>query len=192
MVNRSGYSVLTTRAFTAVSLRDYVRSGWIAPHVAALDPDVFAKAARLRELLRSCPEGDATSERIDLTFNLSVAMAPYLSATEMAEFWRWLESQPCWSTISGDESRWYALLKAVGLRDAPGMLRSSRVLLQSPAGRTGTAGRYATSAALLGAIASGDRAEARRVWSDMAAGLFGNTKPELLFQVLEAESRARQ
>ena len=189
-VNPSSYSDLSTRAFTATSLRDYHRSGWVAPQVAALAPDVFAKAARLRHLLRACGEGSATVERLDLTFNMSVAMAPYLSAPEMEEFWRSLESQPCWPSISADERRWYPLLKAVGLRDGRGMVASSQDLLRSPAGRTGASGRYVASAAMLGAIASGNRAEARRVWNDVAPALFGGGKPEMLFQVLEAESRA--
>jgi len=190
-VNPSSYSDLSTRAFTAASLRDYHRSGWVAPQVAVLAPDVFAKAARLRHLFRACGEGSATVERLDLTFNMSVAMAPYLSAPEMEEFWRSLESQPCWPSISADERRWYPLLKAVGLRDGRGMVAASQDLLRSPAGRTGAAGRYVASAAMLGAIASGNRAEARRVWNDVAPALFGGGKPEMLFQVLEAESRAQ-
>ena len=189
MVNRSGYSDLTTRAFTAVALRDYHLSGWAAPQAVAVDPAIFGKAARLRELLRVCPGGSGASERIDLTFNMSVAMAPYLSALEMDRFWQTLESQPCWPSISADEQRWYALFRAVSLRDGRGMVGASEELLRTPAGRAGAAGRYVTGAAMLGSIVSGDRAKATRTWSGVAPTLFGAAKPELLFQVLEAEGR---
>jgi hypothetical protein len=189
-VNPSSYSDLSTRAFIATALRDYHRSGWVAPQVAALAPDVFAKAARLRHVFRACGEGSATAERLDLTFNMSVAMAPYLSASEMEEVWRSLESQPCWPSISWDERKWYALLKAVGLRDGRGMAIASDLLLRSPSGRAGTAGRYVASAAMLGALALGDKGGARRVWTSVAPTLFAGDTPELLFQVLEAESRA--
>jgi hypothetical protein len=43
---------------------------------------------------------------------------------------------------------------------------------------------------MLGAIASGNRAEARQIWNSVAPALFAGATPELLFQVLEAESRA--
>ncbi len=81
------------------------------------------------------------------------------------------------------------LLRAVSLREGQGMVEASGELLRSPGARTGPAGRYVVSAAMLGAIASGDAAAAGRIWSDFAPGLFGAEKPELLFQVLQAESR---
>lgn len=190
-VTPSTYSDLATRAFTATALRDYHRSGWADPRSTALAPELFAKASRLRELLRACGNGNAPLERLDLAFNMSVAMAPYLSSSEMAEYWRSLETQPCWPSISPEERLWYALLKAVALRDGQAMVDVSEELLRSPAGRTGPAGRYVVSAAMLGAIASGDAAEARRVWSAFGPALVGAAKPELLFQVLKAESQVR-
>ena len=187
----STYSDLSTRAFIATRLRDFHRSGQVDPRSAMLAPELFAKAARLEALLRACDDRNASLERLDLIFNMSVAMAPYLSSSEMGEFWRSLESQPCWSSSSADERRWYALLKAVALRDGRTMVSASEELLRSPAWRTGPAGRYVVSAAMLGAIASGGAAEARRVWTAYSAALSGGAKPELLFQVLQAESQAR-
>lgn len=188
-VTPSSYSDLSTRAFVATGLRDYHRSGTTDPRTAALAPELFAKAARLGELLRACGSGNASLERLDLMFNMSVAMAPYLSRTEMEEFWRSLETRPCWPSISPEERQWYALLRAVALREGQGMVEASGELLRSPGARTGPAGRYVVSAAMLGAIASGDAAAAGRIWSDFAPALFGAEKPELLFQVLQAESR---
>ena len=116
------------------------------------------------------------------------AFAPYLTSAEMADHWGFLESRPCWQSISPDERRWYALFKAVGLRDGRAMSDHAQALLLSPAGRSGVPGRYVTAAAMLGELASGDRKRAREIWTRVAAPLLGGSPPELLFQVLAAES----
>ena len=121
-------------------------------------------------------------------FNLSVAILPYLTTTELDQFWKSLESGQCLRAQTSLESQWYRMFKAIGRRDAAEMLEDARELLKNRHDLTPVVQKYLVAAGMLGALAQGNRPEAQRLWSQYKAALFGNSEPDLLFRLLAAEA----
>ena len=117
-------------------------------------------------------------------------MIPYLNSSELEPFWRVLESGVCPALQgSSPERQWYNLFKAVGRRDGAGMLEGAQTILANNPDMTQLARRYLLAAGMVGALANGDRGASQRLWSKYRDITFGETEPDLLFQLLAAKSR---
>ena len=175
-------------AVAAMGLRDYFISGNFA--FPALLGDLGRKAALLKQA-RGGTFPLSENERLGIVFNLSVAMIPYLTSSELEPFWKVLESGVC-ATLPGSspERQWYNLFKAVGRRDGDGMLEGAKAILANNPDMTPLARRYLLAAGMVGALANGDRGTSQRLWSKYRDITFGETEPDLLFQLLAAKSRA--
>jgi hypothetical protein len=90
---------------------------------------------------------------------------PSLSEDEANEIFRSMEDGPCAGGFSDFERDWLLLLRAVGRRDAAGMVAAARAALSREADLSPPTLHYAVAAALLGSIAQGDVAGAREIWS---------------------------
>jgi hypothetical protein len=72
----------------------------------------------------------------------------------------------------------FAVYRAIAERDARGMLRQARALLEAPPSRDPEWARFLLTTAVLGAQASGQAEEARRLWQLHAPTLIpGGAKP---------------
>jgi predicted membrane-bound spermidine synthase len=95
-------------------------------------------------------------------------------APEQAQaFWKgrgWLSCTPRSAHVR-DRLEIYSL---VASRDAKGMLGRARALLQGPPTGGDAWGRYLLGTALLGAVASGDREEAQRLWKTYGGKLYAD------------------
>ena len=145
-------------------------------------------------ILKQVCEGRNTispAERLGIVFNLTVAMAPYLTPAEMNPLWRTLESGACATQISPQERQWYSLFKSVGNRDSARMLDGARTILAGGGDLSPIARKYLLTTGMVGALAQGNKAEAGQLWSRYRAAALGNEEPDLLFRLLAAESAGR-
>jgi hypothetical protein len=98
----------------------------------------------------------------------------HLGARERRELWiepRWLGC-PLAGTAPAVRAR-FAVYRAIAERDAQGMLRHARSQLEDAQVRGLDWARFLLDTALLGAQASGNGEEARRLWSRHAPALLG-------------------
>jgi hypothetical protein len=183
-ISPTQYLEKTQEYITATELRDYFLFGeFKTPYTQT---DLKQKALLLR---RVC--GGKTTinqgERLGIVFNLTVAMTPYLIPSEMNPFWNTLESGACATLISPWEHQWYSLFKSVGNRDSARMLDGARTLLAAGGDLSPIARKYLLATGMVGALAQGNKAEAKKLWSRYKAAVTGS-ESDLLFRLLAAES----
>ena len=184
-VSRSPYYEKSQWFYAATGLRDYFLKG--VADEQFIHKDVMQQVARFKE---TCRGGASPDEEARLTalFNLSVAILPFLTATELGQFSQFMESGQCLKGQTALEREWYRMFKAIGRRDASEMLEGARGLLKHWQGLTQIRRKYLVAAGMLGALAQGNRPEAGRLWSQYKAALFGDSPPDLLFRLLAAEA----
>ena len=168
-----------------MGLRDFFLKGFTGEQ--AIHQDLIQQVVWLKAFCRgdSSPDED---KRLMALFNLSVAMLPYLTTTELDRVWKSLESGQCLRSQTSLESQWYRMFKAVGRRDVAEMLEGARDLFKNWHQLTSVEQKYLVAAGMLGALAQGNRPEAHRLWSQYKTALFGNSEPDLLFRLLAAEA----
>jgi spermidine synthase len=184
-ISRSPHSEKSQRFYAAMGLRDYFLKG--STDEQFIRKELMQQAVQFKEICRggSSPDED---KRLMALFNLSVAILPYLTTTELDPFWKSLESGQCLRGKTSLESQWYRMFKAIGRRDAGEMVEDARELLKNRHGLTLVEQEYLVAAGMLGALARGNRPEAHRLWSQYKTALFGNSEPDLLFRLLAAEA----
>jgi hypothetical protein len=96
--------------------------------------------------------------------------------------------------VSQIERNWLSLFRAVGLRDAAGMVEHARTLLKGKKTLVGEAGRYILAAGMLGSIVSGDHTGARDLWNSYGDKLRRTNKKSITLDLLKAlaENNVRQ
>jgi spermidine synthase/MFS family permease len=177
-------------AFTAMALRDYFLTGKFDPKYVVVPEDLRQKALRVRQLFYACDSVTNKLERLESLFDISVNMIPYLSPFELETFWKKLESGPCASKLTAEETHWVTLFKAVGNRDASRMAIAARTLLGTVHPSQLAAVRYLVASGMLGSLAQGDRVESSRLLSKYKETMFGDSQMDLLFRLLASESMA--
>jgi len=183
-ISLARYYEKTQEFITATELRDYFLLGeFNTPYTQT---DLKQKALLLRQVC-----GGKTTinqeERLGIVFNLTVAMTPYLTPSEMNPFWNALQSGACATLVSPWEQQWYSLFKSVGNRDSARMLDGARTLLAAGSDLSPIARKYLLATGMVGALAQGNKAEANQLWSRYKAVVIGG-ESDLLFRLLEAES----
>ena len=170
---------------TAMGLRDYFLNGHI--NQENIPMDLMQKAVALKQ---NGQRGRLLNEQEHLLilFNLSSAMLPYLTKAELEQVWKSLETSASLEAPLPLERRWERLFKAVSRRDSSLMLEEARGLLSDPRDLGPPGQRYLLAAAMLGALAQGDRAEALRLLSRYRTLVSGDKESELLFRLLAAEA----
>jgi spermidine synthase/MFS family permease len=184
-ISRSPYYEKSHRFYAAMGLRDFFLKG--------MKDDPFIHQDLIQQVvwLKAFCRGDASPDedkRLMALFNLSIAMLPYLTTTELDRVWKSLESGQCLRAQTFLERQWYRMFKAVGRRDAAEMLEGARDLFKNGNRLTGVEQKYLVAAGMLGALAQGNRPEAHRLWSQYKTALFGDNEPDLLFRLLAAEA----
>ncbi len=190
-ITPSPYLSKSRLAFMAMALRGYFIAGKFDPQYVDIPDDIRHKAVRLRQLFYACDSKVDEFARLESLFDVSVNMIPYLSPSELGQFWKALESAPCASKLTIRERQWINLFKAVGDRDASRMALTARSLLGTINPSLLAAVRYLVAAGMLGSLAEGDRAGAYSLWSKYEAAMPGDDQTDLLFRLLAAESAGR-
>jgi spermidine synthase len=170
--------------FAAMGLLDYFLKGSTDKQI--VQTNLMQQFIQFKQSCRGDYSLDEKERLITLS-NLSIVMLPYLTTTELDWFWKSLDSGTCLKAQTPLESLWYRLFRAIGRRDAGEMLVGARDLLANQPGLSPNKQKYLLATSMLGALAQGNRVEARRLWSQYKTAIFGNNKPYLLFRLLAAE-----
>jgi spermidine synthase len=181
----SPFYVNSQETFVAMGLRDYFQRGTFD------GPDVPGEMRQIALALRHACGGTAAlseDERLGRLYNLSVAMVPHLSPSELEPLWTALESGACAAQASSRERLWRGLFRATGRRDAAHMLQYAGTLLASEHDIPWQAREYLLASGMLGALARGDRAASYGLWERYKTMVFGRKQPDVLFRLLLAES----
>jgi len=188
-VKPSPHFLESKAAHTAMALRDYFLRGSFLSRYKDLAPEMMQQAATVRDLFWSCRDAQAQIRSAGSLFAVSVAMTPYLTPSELDAVWRTLERGPCAASLSPRIRQLTVLFKAIGRRDASAMSAAAAKLLEESGAMTPSTVKYLTAAAMLGSLAQSDPAASLDVWNREKALLFGGRTPDLLFQLLVAQSR---
>jgi hypothetical protein len=172
--------------FEAMMLRDFFRSGRNDPIML---PDNLRELAQQLILDSKGMTNRTEDERLVSQFNVAIAMIPHLSPIELESLWSIMDSGATAYHASPRERMWHNLFKAAGRRDAIGMRIHAQKLLLGERNIAIQARKFLLATAMVGALANGDRTEASRFWLENNSQLFAGKEPDLLFRLLNAESR---
>jgi hypothetical protein len=114
---------------------------------------------------------------------------PFLTPTELDEFWDHFLRGKCSPEMSDRERMWVELMASIGERDAPAMMAAANLLLASGEVATPSQVRYVLGAGMLAAAAQGNDAVARQLWARHGAQSPGDR--DLLLRLLISETEAR-
>jgi hypothetical protein len=163
-VDAEGYLEALALARRARYARDFLLSGQPPQPVGM--PREFQKDLELvRMRLVECREPDKYDIWLHALYQLSRTLNPLLSADEAGSVWERIERAPCFSGLPPGERQWVELMKAVGIRDAPGMARLAEKLLAAASDLPAGHRQYLLAAGMAGYLAQGKRIEARELWT---------------------------
>jgi spermidine synthase len=170
---------------SAVSPSPLVPRAW-ATHKAIAFRDALEAATPVDParvpLLARC--GEPGADQIEVLLDLGIQIAPFLRPAELDGVWRRLEAWPCASGLAPEEAAWLRLVQAVGRRDAQTSAALARELLDHGTRLTPARESYLAAVALLGEVASGNRASARAFWDRIRVAPLAGTPQAVTFRFL--------
>jgi spermidine synthase len=187
-VTASSYLQKTQGAYEAMQLRDYFLRGSFDPRSGNISLETRQQATQLRQIFYDCRSGIDQDDRFISLFNTAVKMTAHLTPRELAAIWKKLESGGCARSLSPPERNWIALFKAIGKRDAAGMVRAAEIVLEKGQTMPQAMTKYGVASGMLGFLMQGDRAGSLRLWSTYRPEIVGAGEPDLLLRLLVAES----
>jgi len=190
-IHPSPHFLESRAAENAMAVRDYFLRGGFLPRYKTVSPELRQQAETVRALFRTCPDQQTQDRSVGSLFAVSIAMTPYLAPAELDAVWRALEKGPCTGTLTPHIRQAVGLFKAIGRRDGQAMSAIARTMLDDPRTMTPSTVKYLVTAGMLGSLAQGDRQTAAGLWARYRPVLFNDRKPDLLLQVLAAESTER-
>jgi hypothetical protein len=98
------------------------------------------------------------------------ALNPYLASDDLAPIWTRIMGSACYSELEEFQQRWLALFQAVGARNAARMAELAVPLMATERPLVADAREYLLLAAMIGYVASGDKAKALELWQKYGEG----------------------
>jgi spermidine synthase len=187
VVGRNDLQV-TRSVQAAVVLRDFYMNGNVLETNAHIPAEIRKDMQLVSLMLKDCQHADAWQTWFDSLHAVAVAMLPYLTPAEIERLWTALDIDRCGERIPPHRRLWLSLLKAVGDRDAKGMARSASAILAQETTLPATHFDYVLAAGMLGHVASGERSEARALWTRYARRATRHPEPHMLFRLLLAHA----
>jgi predicted membrane-bound spermidine synthase len=152
-----------TRRLAAVAARAayrYLMHSEVEASMSSTEADLWRHVATMRVSLWQCAALPPDASVLDSLLVLAGELNPHLRRDEAAALWDVIEAAPCFRRLSGEERRWVALFRAVGLRSTQQMAVLGKELLGSD--RVGISLReYAMVAAAAALLAQKRHSEAR-------------------------------
>jgi spermidine synthase len=133
----------------------------VAPTPFAIPPQLQTDLELLRLRLLDCREPEQSEVWLDALYEVGRTMNPLLAPPEAKAVWDRIEQAPCYSRLPAEGREWIAMMKAVGVRDAPTMARLAEGLLAKTNDLPNGHRQYLMAAGMAGYLAQGKRAEAR-------------------------------
>ncbi len=156
------------------------------PTPVAIPPQLQTDLELLRLRLIDCRAPEQSAVWLDALYHVARTLNPLLAPNEAGAVWDRIEEAPCHSSLPAEGRPWIALMKAVGVRDAPAMARLAEELLVKTNDLPGGHRQYLMAAGMAGYLAQGKRAEARAL-CDRYPGDLGET-PDLGLRLLFAHA----
>ena len=136
----------------------------VPPEPVAIPPELQSDLELLRLRLIECREPEQSQVWLDALYRVGRLMNPLLAPAEARAVWDRIEQTPCYSSLPEAGREWIAMMKAVGLRDAPEMAGRAEALLAKDNDLPEGHRPYLLAAGMAGYLAQGKRAEARALW----------------------------
>lgn len=188
IITRSRFVEQAQMAYASTVLRDYFLQGEFQ-NSYPIPENSKMQAVQLRQYLSECKAQLPEQERMVTLYNIAVGITPYLKPHELDAIWRKFESWPCYRTFAPRERDWISLFKAVGKRDAKGMVTDALNLLQKEPNIATGGLRYLVASAMLGSLAQDDNEEALQLWQQYRGKLYTDN-PSLLFRMLASQAES--
>ncbi|MBA4373417.1 MAG: spermidine synthase [Thermodesulfovibrio sp.] len=170
--------------YRAMQLRDLILQ---KSRPEAGSPELSAQAAALRQIFYDCaavPDDMRTS----VLFNTALRLVPNLRPEELERIWRSLESGSCTATMTKTDTSWLIFFKALGRRDAAGIVQTAGAMIDGGLARTEPELRYLLAAEMAGNLAQGETGRMRKRWATHPVLVSAGPVPGMLFRVLQAGS----
>jgi spermidine synthase len=158
------------RARQAAYARDFLLRD--APPVPRDIPPQLQKDLELVKLrLLECREPRELDVWLHGLLRVAELVSAALPPPQAAAVWSRVAAAPCVGMLHEYQRRWLALFQAVGARDAHAMAAHAAALLAAAPSLGDEAREYLLLAAMAGAVASGQHAQARALWDSQAPQL---------------------
>jgi hypothetical protein len=125
---------------------------------------------------------------LDSAYEIIKTVTPYLTPRETDALWRRLQASDCHRRLSAVQRDIFALLGAVGRRDAPAMARIAEKLLTSGEVTHKQEKKYLLASGMLGYLADDRPEQAHQLWKSQAPRALGADTPDLLLRLLWSHS----
>ncbi len=173
----------------AVQLREYYLANSESQSASELSPLLKLEAQIVVKMCNGTFSGK-TASRLATLYNQGIRLIPHLNSHELQEIFRSWEALGAKHNLSPGEYDWFALYKAISIRDGGEMKRlASRILAK---GNLPTnAMDFLMASALTGALLTDEFSWANNYWSKYKVQRFIKDEIPLIFQVIEAKIDAR-
>ena len=111
-------------------------------------------------------------------------LLPFVTASEMEQVWEKFEAEKCWLVLDKIRKDFILMWKALGYREASGMIQFGNSILQAPVTFSPRMVHHIVSIVMLGHVSLGNLEEARKVWTDHENELRVEDKNSLQTRIL--------
>lgn len=173
------YFSRTVEGHESTLLRDYFlhnRAGNLPRHLKF-------EADTLR-LMFSGRGASAPNHRMATLFNMGNRLLPYLTSAELDAVWLHLETDKGTQHLTTGEAQWLRLFKAIGNRQGKQIYRTAIELIENGGKHSVGTEDFLVFFSMTGALMTGDKQEAQRIWIQYSTFRFSTQPPPLYFKVL--------
>jgi predicted membrane-bound spermidine synthase len=145
----------------------YARDFLVSPRLPAPEgiPSQLQRDLELLKLrLLDCHEPRDLDVWLTAALRVARTMNPYLAPDDVGPVWQRMTATSCFRGLHEFQRRWLLLFRAAAMRDAARMAAHAGALLHEQKGLSFEAREYLLIAGMSGAIASGKRDEALKLW----------------------------
>jgi spermidine synthase len=175
------------RAKTAMALRDlYINK--VPRDDDNLDAGLLRHAMVTLQLADRCRGASMPELWLDSAYEIMKTVTPYLTPPETDALWRRLQASDCHRRLSPTQRDIFALLGAVGRREAPAMARIAEKLLKNGEVKHKQEKKYLLASGMLGYLADNKPEQAHQLWRSHASRVLGTEAPDLLLRLLWSHS----
>jgi hypothetical protein len=137
----------------------------VPPQPVAIPRQLQKDLELLRLRLLECREPEKFDVWLHALYQTAYTLNPLLAPPEAKAVWNRIEQARCNSSLPAGKRQWMALMRAVGVRDAPKMAQLAEALLAITSDLPDGHRQYLMAAGMAGYLAQGRRSEARALWN---------------------------
>ncbi|MBI3595917.1 MAG: fused MFS/spermidine synthase [Nitrospirae bacterium] len=179
-------SEATNNAYRSMGIRDFYVNDEFGQYSDFLSPALKRHAEFVKFYLSECGFIKEPALFKESLFDIAKATLPYLTPSESNALWDRLSRYRCFQKLPETSKDWINLFRAIGNRDADGMVNLSTKLLAPFPNNAYTISPNLVEVAILGYIVQGMNEKALQLWLKHAPGGVSNHPPNLMMRLLLA------